>query len=671
MSESSSGTSSFSPRPAPQKWRWSNWSLTHKLPLFTAAIVVIAVASLLALTYDALVRSRIQSTFERLDRLARQLVLSSDQTIRQRGALYRQVTNDSAVRVLLLAAERDADDREVGPSVRGGAAAALLRLRTQPDSSLPIELWTTDGRRVLHVGTDVRDDTLLQLRPELRALNGRPVSEIPTGRAGSDSIQYGAFYASGGRVLFWTIVPVMLDGQRIGYLAQERGYSATPQQQAIMKELLGNDAMLNLHNVTDQFWSSYAGEPIPPLRGVDTVSGDYIGERPGVGEVIASEARVTGTPWMFSLEAPVDAVLAEPRATLRKLALISLLIAIAGVLATWVVSRRITQPLLTLTSASDAIARGDYDTRMPQHSGEWTKNEVVRLSNTFNRMAGEIESTHYELEQQVEEALSMSQELELANEDLQRISAEAQTARDAAQEANRAKGDFLAVMSHELRTPLNAIGGYADLMQMGIYGDVNEKQKDALGRVVRSQQVLLTLINDILNFAKLDAGQVQYRLTDVALVELLAGVEPLVAPQLAAKQLAYAFEPCDPALLVHADREKLQQIVLNLLSNAIKFTAAGGRITMRCDGADEWIRIHVADSGVGIPTERLEAIFDPFVQVDRALNRPHEGVGLGLSISLDLARGMGGTLSVRSEVGAGSTFTLRLARGGNRGVEVD
>jgi signal transduction histidine kinase len=664
VTEPVQATPSSVPRSSPARWRWSNWSLTHRLPLFTAAIVVLMVITSLALTYDALKRARVEATYERQGILVKEIVRSSEESMRQRAGLYRRAARDSGVRSVLRAASRG-PAASVSDVVVRGATTALLQLRAQPDSSLPIELWTTDGRRVVHVGTDVRGDTLVQMRPELRTLSGPPPSEIPTGRTGPDSIQYGAFYASGGRILYWTIVPVMEAGQRIGYLAQQRTLRATPQQQATMKALLGNDATMNLRNVTDQFWASYAGQPIAPLSGVDTASGDYIGERRGVGSVIATEARVSGTPWSFSLEAPVTAVLAEPRATLRRLALISLIIAIVGVVATWLVSRRITYPLVALTSVSDAIARGDYDTRMPMHSGEWTRNEVARLSSTFNRMAGEIETTHRELEQQVEEALAVSQQLELANEELQRISLEAQEARDAAQQANRAKSDFLATMSHELRTPLNAIGGYADIMQLGIYGSVNERQKDALARIMRSQQMLLSLINDVLNFAKLDAGHVQYRMTDVPLARTLDGLEPLVAPQLGTKRLAYRVERCAETLTVRADQEKLQQIVLNLLSNAIKFTPAGGSITMDCEEDGDWVLIRVCDNGVGIPAERLEAIFDPFVQVDRALNRPHEGVGLGLSISRDLARGMNGTLDVESAVGEGSIFTLRLKRGGS------
>jgi signal transduction histidine kinase len=651
-------------RTSKAKWRWSNWSLTHKLPFLTAAVVVIVIATSLALTYDALKRGRIEATHDRLRRVARQISLSSDQTIKARIALLRQMAGDSAIRAALRRAERGTLPRE-GDATWRAASDVLLRLRIAPDSSLPIELWTTDGRRVVRVGQDVRGDSLLTVRPELRALNGRPVTEIPTGRGGSDSVQYGAFYRSSGRTLFWTVVPIVEHGQRLGYLAQQRAFRTTTQAQVAMKEIIGSDAALNLHNTTDRFWASYSGDPIMPLAGTDTSRKDFIGERPDVGAVIASEAPVPGTPWIFSLEAPMSAVLAEPLATLRRLAMINLIIAIAGVTAAWLVSRRLTQPLLTLTSVSDAIARGDYDTRMPFRSGEWTKNEVARLSATFNRMAEEIERSHGELEQQVEEALAVSQQLELTNEELLRTSADAREARDAAQQANRAKGDFLAVMSHELRTPLNAIGGYADILQLGIYGEVNERQKDALQRIARSQQMLLSLINDVLNFAKLDAGQVQYSVSDVPLVEVLQGTEPLVAPQLEAKQMRYTLERCDPSVLVRADRDKLMQIVLNLLSNAIKFTAPEGSITLSCDADARSVHIHVRDTGFGIPEDRIDSIFDPFVQVDRALNRPHEGVGLGLSISRDLAHGMGGMLTVKSEVGVGSTFTLTLRRAGD------
>lgn len=239
------------------------------------------------------------------------------------------------------------------------------------------------------------------------------------------------------------------------------------------------------------------------------------------------------------------------------------------------------------------------------------------------------------------------------------------TAREAAEGANRAKTDFLTTMSHELRTPLNAIAGYAELMELGIHGPVTDQQREAINRIQRNQRHLLGLINDVLNFAKLEAGRVEYDITDVRVCEAVDALEPLVAPQLRAKGLRFirdaGCDERDKPVRVRADVEKLRQILLNLLSNAIKFTAAGGAVMVHWR-ADERgvVTIAVEDTGLGIAVERIEDIFAPFVQVDRRLNAPHEGTGLGLAISRDLARGMGGELTVRSTPGVGSTFTLTL-----------
>jgi PAS domain S-box-containing protein len=237
-------------------------------------------------------------------------------------------------------------------------------------------------------------------------------------------------------------------------------------------------------------------------------------------------------------------------------------------------------------------------------------------------------------------------------------------ARAEAELANRAKMEFLAMMSHELRTPLNAIAGYAELLETGLRGTLTETQLADVQAIHRNERHLLSLIEEVLTFAKIDAGRIRFDPEDVRVSAALASMIDLIAPQMEQKQLEYRLEPCDRTLAVFADVEKLQQIVLNLLSNAVKFTQSGGRITLSAAlTAGELVQIRVRDTGIGIPRDKLEAIFEPFVQLDRALTRTASGTGLGLAISRDLARAMNGDLVVYSDDGAGAEFVLTVPRG--------
>ena len=255
-------------------------------------------------------------------------------------------------------------------------------------------------------------------------------------------------------------------------------------------------------------------------------------------------------------------------------------------------------------------------------------------------------------------------DLDLAMELARRTALAVENARlhRAAIEANEAKVRFLAVMSHELRTPLNAIAGYAELLRMGLRGAVTAEQIEDLDRITRNERTLLGLINDILNYARLEAGQVLYATERVRVRDVISDLEALVLPQLQAKRLHFGVGACDPDLAVQADTDKVRQILVNLLSNAIKFTPADGSIAIECQAHEASVRILVRDTGLGIPAEKLNAIFEPFVQLDRNLTSVQEGAGLGLAISRDLARGMGGELSAVSTHGRGSTFILSLRR---------
>jgi len=237
-------------------------------------------------------------------------------------------------------------------------------------------------------------------------------------------------------------------------------------------------------------------------------------------------------------------------------------------------------------------------------------------------------------------------------------------ARAAAEAANRAKAAFLASMSHELRTPLQAALGFSQLVRAGVYGPVNPEQVEVLSRVERSQTHLARLIDDILDFARLEAGRVRIDVEPVALEELMQEVVRLVGPDAMRKQLRLTTQLASNEQAVLADHQRLLQILLNLVGNAIKFTPTGGRVELRSASDDSRVLIHVRDTGVGIPRDRLADIFEPFVQVGRRLSSPNAGVGLGLAISRDLVRAMGGELTVESEPGQGSTFTLALDRVG-------
>jgi PAS domain S-box-containing protein len=228
--------------------------------------------------------------------------------------------------------------------------------------------------------------------------------------------------------------------------------------------------------------------------------------------------------------------------------------------------------------------------------------------------------------------------------------------------ANRAKTDFLAAMSHELLTPLNAIGGYAALLAMGLRGPLTAEQHADVDRIRGSQLHLIGLINDLLNFSRIESGHVAFAVGDVVLSEVVREVTETMAPQVLARQLIDEHRECVDGVVARADRAKVEQILLNLLSNAVKYTQPGGRLTWSCSVADDRVRLTIRDTGRGIPSDRLDDIFEPFVQIGRGFARPDEGAGLGLAISRDLARAMGGDLTVESSPNVGSAFTLDLPR---------
>jgi PAS domain S-box-containing protein len=280
--------------------------------------------------------------------------------------------------------------------------------------------------------------------------------------------------------------------------------------------------------------------------------------------------------------------------------------------------------------------------------------EAKRVHRAETDLIQQLQDVTVELEQQLEEAKTLQEELE-------RLTRVAEEARRIAEEANTAKSQFVARMSHELRTPLNAIAGYVEILELQIRGPITDAQREDLARIKRSTDALRRLIDDILSFAKLESGRVEFHYETVALDRFLDTLESFIAPRVERKGLLYRFDPDGADITVWIDKDKVQQIMLNLLSNAVKFTESG-EITLRCRTAHDTFALQVADTGPGISPSRRESIFEPFVQGHHPTSNPSEGTGLGLAISRELARAMGGNVTVESEPGKGSTFSLVLPR---------
>jgi len=244
-------------------------------------------------------------------------------------------------------------------------------------------------------------------------------------------------------------------------------------------------------------------------------------------------------------------------------------------------------------------------------------------------------------------------ERRIANQDARRAELAAET-------ANRAKSQFLAVMSHELRTPLNAIQGFAELLHTGVYGPLNEKQADAVQRIVQNEKSLLAMINEMLGFVDAERGPLAGASEDVLVADAFDGVERLIRQEVARKHLVVQRELAAPRLAVRADPTALQQVLVSLLSNATKYTGDGGTITLGADGDGEKVRMRVSDTGIGIRREEIERIFEPFFQADSGTTRQYSGVGLGLTIARNLVQNMSGEVTIASEVGQGTTATVVL-----------
>jgi PAS domain S-box-containing protein len=326
----------------------------------------------------------------------------------------------------------------------------------------------------------------------------------------------------------------------------------------------------------------------------------------------------------------------------------------------------------------DAESRSELERKLegatrPGHLGKWSltiegRNGIVPMEATASRLGnGSLawllrdasvrrasEVSMHALNRSLNARVAQrTRELEIALEG-------EQSARKEAEAANRIKTELFARLSHEFRTPLHAVSGYLEILEQNIHGILTADQRRDVERIHQAQEHLMALVNMILDFAKLEGGTIELSMAEVPVEETLRGAEALVAPQFAKKGISYTHHAGDQSITVFADREKVQQIMVNLLANAMRFTPSVGAVDLDWRVENEEVLVHVRDTGPGIPADKTELIFEPFVQLRAPGSLPTGGTGLGLPISRDLARAMGGDVRVTSAVGVGSVFTLRL-----------
>jgi signal transduction histidine kinase len=618
--------------------------LERKLPLLIGAVVAVLLLAVVGITQLELRQNAMTAAGERLERTAEQLGDLLDAVFGSREALLAEVVADPAITGLL--AGRSADVP--------AAVEAIERLRMSTDAELPIELRDRDGRLAAEVpGASAPADLAASLPPE--------TMHSP------DRIDYSPLFEQQGAGAYWVSVPVVdSDGTVLGHVRQQRSIGSRAVAEQI-EQLVGDDLSIFLANTDGSSWIGLDGSAAGSAQ-VDAV-GETRVRHDGSVDQLSYAAQLSRTPWVMVTEIPARTALARTNALARRMALIGIILLLLGGAAAWLVSRRVTAPLRRLASAADAIAGGDYSRR----TGIERNDEIGQLASSFDLMAARIDTTHAELATRYDEAQTLALELESANRRLQLAVEEVEAARHEAQQASRAKSEFLATMSHEIRTPINAMIGYADLLEMGVPGPLTQQQSEYMERIRRSGTHLISLINDVLDFAKVESGQMRVAHDVRASAAVIDTAVSMLQGRAAAKGVQLRVE-CAGDTLFLGDAQRVQQILLNLLANALKFTDAGGTISVSCEcrereehpagapdaAATAWTCITVHDSGPGIEPGQHERIFEPFVQGESGYTRSHGGTGLGLAISRSLARMMNGDLTVDCSSEAGARFTLWL-----------
>ena len=591
-------------------------SLRWRLPLLIAALIAAVLATFVWAAHRTLEATLIHDGEDRLQVAADQLAALLSRADARAAA--DRAAGDPALSLFL-------DDRS--PASRAAAEAYLASL-VSGTTRRRIELW--DGAARL-----------------LQAEAGAPLPVVDRlGPAGVSGVRLTdpAPDDPARRQLFYDVVtpvPGAREGAAAGVLVMRLAF--LPANPRAISQLVGEDAVALLGNADGSVWTDLTMPVDAHLLGVRAPGVSSYVDAAGATRVGVAAA-VSDAPWIAWVEFPRHILMRPAAEFLRAVIPLAVVFLIAGAALAWVVSSRITDPLVALAAAADDVAAGDYGRRVRVDR----RDEIGRLARAFNVMTAEIQESHHTLERRVDER-----------------TAELAAARREADQANRAKSEFLSLMSHDLRTPLNSILGFAQLLETE---PLTSEQREHVSHILSGGRHLLALVSDVLDITRIESGQLGLAVEPVAIGPHAREAVQLIGPLASAGRIRIHVDEGLDETTVMADGQRLNQILLNLLSNAVKYNRQGGEVFVsgsRAGGGR--FRLAVRDTGAGIRSEQIARLFQPFERLG-AEQTAVEGTGLGLALSRALATAMGGTIGMTSRVERGSTFWVELPLAGEATV---
>jgi signal transduction histidine kinase len=577
-------------------------------------VITLCVVAVIATMERMLTRSAIAGTEERITRSTQQLADITGSTIEQSvGPYFSAARNPSIVRALVAAAR---PDRPVAAERALVAARKVLaRLVVPRDSGLVIELWSADGRRVAYVGAGASvvasNDGSLGSRAFLR--------EAVRAAAATDSLRLSRLYVAGGRVYFWLVQPV--DGRHgttIGYIAHERRLAGNKESDGSVLALTGGGVSVYYGNADGSVWSTIGGSPATPppprIAGAHTAGSSH-------EQVLTASAPISGTPLQIMMQSRLASILESPRTMLRKLAFVGTLLIAAGMFAAHLIGRHVTGPIVAIANAAEAIARGEYDVRVPVAS----EAEIARLTESFNHMAIQV----------------------AAAEETRRVMAHMGRVATVA--------ELGASVAHEMRQPLTAIRANAEagLLLLGrIPADLDEAL-DTFRSIVADSDRAAEVINHIRLLLRKESGAA----TTVDLNDICRQAVHLLQPDAALRRtnLELSLAPNSPTVL--GDPIQLQQVVLNLTLNALDAASTMDpqrQVTVSTSVGQGVAEIAILDNGPGIPAEVQQRLFQPFFTTKT------QGLGMGLAIVRSIVERHHGRVRAENVSDGGAIFKVTL-----------